>query len=297
MPTLWEEEHWKCGNECPAWSTGEKRVRCERRILPRQFSSLERIRSQRAPRSSEEEHVGLDMEKTKKEFINTQKIDAFMAISKAITSELYLDDILKLIVTVTAQVMSSKICSLMLLDEDKNELMVRATQSVSEAYNKKPNMRIGQGVAGRVFKENKPIVVQDVKKDPRYINKEIAKKEKLCSLLSVPLNIKDRPIGVINCYTSKPHKFTQAEIKVLTAVANQAAVAIKNAELITKTKIIQEELESRKLIERAKDILMKEAGLSGEDAYRKIQKQSMNTRRTMREIAEAIILTKELKNI
>jgi AmiR/NasT family two-component response regulator len=113
----------------------------------------------------------------------------------------------------------------------------------------------------------------------------------------VPLDIKNKPIGVINCYASKPHKFTDTEIKILTAVANQAAVAIKNAELITKTKIIQEELEARKLIERAKDILMKESGLSGEEAFRKIQKQSMNTRRTMREIAEAIILAKELKNI
>jgi len=235
--------------------------------------------------------------KNQKKEINTQKIDAFMAISKAITSELYLGDILKLVVTVTAQVMYSKICSLMLLDEDKNELVIRATQSVSETYNKKPNIKIGEGIVGKVFKENKPMVVQDVKKDLHYINKEIAKKERLCSLLSVPLNIKDKPIGVINCYTSKPHKFTQAEIKILTTVANQAAVAIKNAELITKTKIIQEELESRKLIERAKDILMKETGLSGEDAYKKIQKQSMNTRRTMREIAAAIILTKELKNI
>ncbi len=226
--------------------------------------------------------------------IDTTKIEAFTTISKAITSDLYIEDILKLIVTVTAEVLGSKICSLMLLDEDKNELMIRATQSVSEAYNKKPNIKIGEGVAGRVFKENKPLVILDVKKDPRYLNKEVAKKEKLCSLLSVPLDIKNRPIGVINCYTSKPHKFTEAEIKVLTVVANQAAVAIRNAELITKTKIVQEELESRKIIERAKDILMKEGGFSGEDAYRKIQKQSMNTRRTMREIAEAIILAKEL---
>jgi len=226
-----------------------------------------------------------------------QKIDAFTTISKAITSELYLDDILKLIVTVTAQVMHSKICSLMLLDEDKNEFVIRATQSVSAAYNKKPNIRIGQGIVGKVFKENKFMVIQDVKKDHRYINKEIAKKERLCSLLSVPLSIKDRPIGVINSYTSKPHQFIQAEIKTLTVVANQAAVAIKNAELITETKIIQEELKSRKLIERAKDILMKETGLSGERVYKKIQKQSMNTRRTMREIAEAIILTKDFKSI
>jgi len=237
------------------------------------------------------------MAKARCKKIDTGKIDAFTTISKAITSDLYIEDILKLIVTVTAKVMGSKICSLMLLDEDRNELIIRATQSVSDAYNKKPNIKIGEGVVGKVFKENRPMVVLDVKNDPLYINKEIAKKEKLCSLLSVPLSIKGRPIGVINSYTSKPHKFTDEEIKVFTVVANQAAVAIRNAELITKTKIVQEELESRKIIERAKDILMKESGLSGEEAYRKIQKQSMNTRRTMREIAEAIILAKDLKDI
>lgn len=236
------------------------------------------------------------MAKKKNYAIDTTKIEVLTEISRAITDELYLDDILKLIVTVTAKVFGSKICSLMLLDEEKNELIIRATQSVSEAYIKKPNIKIGEGAAGRVFKENRPMVIDDVKKDPRYLNKAVAVKEKLRSLLSVPLNIKGKPIGVINCYTSKPHKFTDTEIKVLTAVANQAAVAIKNAELITKTKIVQEELESRKLIERSKDILMKELNISGEEAYRKIQKQSMDTRRTMREIAEAIILARELKN-
>lgn len=224
-----------------------------------------------------------------------KKIEALSKISKAISSELYLENILKLIVTVTAEVMGSKICSLMLLDEDKRELAVRATQSVSEAYNKKPNLKLGEGIAGRVARENRPISVLDVKKDPLYINAEIARKEKLCSLLSIPLSVRGRVIGVINCYTSSPHRFTESEIDVLTTVANQAAVAIENMELMVKSKVIQEELETRKLIERAKDILMEELDISGEDAFRKIQKQSMNTRKPMREIAEAIILSKEIR--
>jgi len=77
-------------------------------------------------------------------------------------------------------------------------------------------------------------------------------------------------------------------------VANQSAIAIENTELMVKTRVIQEELETRKLVERAKDILMRDRGLSGEDAFHRIQKQSMNTRRSMREIAEAIILAKEI---
>ena len=63
---------------------------------------------------------------------------------------------------------------------------------------------------------------------------------------------------------------------------------------MVKTRVIQEELESRKLIERAKDILMKQRDLSGQDAYEWIRKRSMDTRKSMREIAEAIILAGEL---
>jgi signal transduction protein with GAF and PtsI domain len=223
-----------------------------------------------------------------------EQIEALSKISKAITSDLYLEDILRLIVTVTAEVMHSKICSLMLIDETMKELVVRATQSMSEEYNKKSNIKLGEGIAGEVAMKNQPIVVLDVKKDPRYINTKVAEKESLCSLLSIPLSVKGRVIGVINCYTSSPHRFTPTEIAVLTTVANEAAIAIEHTELMVKTKIVQEELESRKLVERAKDILMRRLKLTGEEAFHKIQRDSMNTRKSMREIAEAIILANEI---
>jgi len=226
-----------------------------------------------------------------------EQINALTKISKAIASDIYLEDILRLIVTVTAEMMGSNICSLMLIDEQKNELVIRATQSVSEEYNKKPPLKLGEGIAGKVVKENKPIAIKDVTKEKEYKHKDIAKKEDLCSLLCVPLAAKGKVIGVINCYTSKPHDFTETEINILTSVANQAAVAIENAELIVKSKVIQEELEIRKRIERAKGILMKEEGLTEEEAYLKIRKYSMDSRKTMREVAEAIILASDMRKI
>ena len=139
------------------------------------------------------------------------------------------------------------------------------------------------------------MVVYDISKEPEYKYKDIAKKEGLRSLLCVPLSVKGRIIGVLNNYTSQPHKFTKQEIDVLTSVANQAAIVIENAELMVKTRVIQEELETRKCVEKAKGILMKEQGLSEEEAFKKIQRQSMDTRRSMREIAEAIILIDTMK--
>ena len=224
-----------------------------------------------------------------------QQIKALSKISKAIASDLYLEDILRLIVAVTAQVMGSNICSLMLLDEKTKELVIRATQSISEEYNKKPPLKIGEGIAGKVVKENKPIAIKDIAKESEYRYGDIAKKEGLKSLLCVPLAIKDKVIGVINCYTPDPHDFTETEIDVLTSIASQAAIAIENTELMVKSRVIQEELETRKRIERAKGILMKSEGLSEEEAYFKLQKYSMDHRKSMREVAEAIIMAADMK--
>ena len=235
------------------------------------------------------------MPKKKNNLTSAQHIEALSTISGAITSDLYLEDILKLIVTVTAQVMKSKICSLMLVDEKDKLLKIRATQSISEKYNKKPPLTVGEGIAGKVVSEKKSRAVYDISKEPEYKYKEILKREGLASLLCIPLVVKGKAIGVLNCYTTKPHKFTKTETSVLTAVANQAAVAIENTELIVKTKVIQEELESRKIIERAKGILMKQNGLSENEAYKKIQRAAMDARKSMREVAEAIILSQAIK--
>lgn len=224
-----------------------------------------------------------------------EHIKALSKISKAIASDLYLEDILRLIVVVTAQVMNSNICSLMLIDEKTDKLVIRTTQSISEEYNKKPPLKVGEGIAGKVAKDNRPMVIKDVTKEKEYKYGDIAKKEGLYSLLCVPLAVKGKVIGVLNCYTPTPHDFTETEINILTSIADQAAVAIENTELMVKSRVIQEELETRKRIERAKGILMKEERLGEEEAYLKLQRFSMDHRKTMREVAEAIILSAEMK--
>lgn len=226
-----------------------------------------------------------------------QIIEALAKISDAVTSDLYLEEILKLIVTVTAEVMNSKICSLMLLDKATNELAVKATQSVSEFYNKKPNAKLGEGIAGRAAQQAKPITVLDVRKDKRYLNQEIAKKENLCSLLSVPLIFKGNVIGVLNCYTVKAHRFSQSEIRIIKSIASQAAIVIENFRLVVESQVIQEELESRKVIERAKGILMKRENLSEQGAYKLIRKYSMDKRKSMKEVSEAILLSAEMQKL
>jgi len=111
----------------------------------------------------------------------------------------------------------------------------------------------------------------------------------------VPMVVKEKAIGIVNVYTKEPHHFTEEEINVLQMVANQAAVAVENTKLMEETLKAKEALETRKLIERAKGILMKMNNLSEDAAYRLIHKKSMDTCRCMKEIAESIILMAELQ--
>lgn len=225
-------------------------------------------------------------------------IKALMDISRAITSDLYLEDLLKLIVMVTARVTGVEICSLWLIDERVNPTMIRlkASQTINPEYMKDRSLNMDEGVVGFVATHKRPLIVENVLDEPRFKEKEMAKKLGLVSMVSVPLQVKDeKVIGVLNCFTASRYKFSETEINLIITVANQAAVAILNTELMVKTKVVQEELETRKLVERAKDVLMNRRNKTGEEAYRWIRKRSMDTRKSMRCVAEAIILSEELE--
>ncbi|MBU3979842.1 MAG: GAF and ANTAR domain-containing protein [Proteobacteria bacterium] len=225
-------------------------------------------------------------------------IKALMDISRAITSDLYLEDILKLILMVTARVTGVEICSLWLIDESVSPIKIRlkASQTIDPEYMKDRSLNMNEGVVGFVATNKIPLIVENVLDEPRFKEKEMAKKLGLVSMVSVPLRVKDeKVIGVLNCFTASYHKFSETEVNLIITVANQAAVAILNTELMVKTKVVQEELETRKLVERAKDVLMNRRNKTGEEAYRWIRKRSMDTRKSMRCVAEAIILSEELE--
>lgn len=225
-----------------------------------------------------------------------QAIQTLSAVSHTVASNRYPEEVLQLIVSMTASLLGSKICSVMLLDDEKQELKIAATQSLSEAYRNKPSIKVSQSISGQAVLQKKPIVVRDVRKDKQFSFPDIAAAEGLVSLLSVPMLSKDKVIGVINTYTAHEHEFSKEDISVLQSVANQCASAIEQTRLLTEKLAAQEALETRKLVERAKGFLMKKRGLSEPEAFREIQKQSMDRRKTMKEIAEAILLVEELGN-
>jgi len=225
-------------------------------------------------------------------------IKAVMDISRVITSDLYLEDILKLIVMVLAKVTGVEICSLWLIDENSDPLKIRlkASQTIDPVYMKDRALNMEEGVVGFVATNKRPLIIDDVLKESRFKEKEMAKKLGLVSMVSVPLQVQgEKVIGVLNCFTAEPYIFSETEVNLITTVANQAAVAIMNTELMVKTRVIEEELETRKMVERAKEVLMRKRSKTGEEAYQWIRKRSMDTRKSMRTVAEAVLLSEELE--
>ncbi|CCK81390.1 GAF and ANTAR domain-containing protein [Desulfobacula toluolica] len=226
-------------------------------------------------------------------------IKALTDISRAITSDLFIEDLLKLIVMVTAKVTGVEICSLWIVNEDEKppKIRLKATQSISPEYIKDRALNLDEGVVGYVATHKKPLVLNDVLESDRFKEKEMAKKLGLVSMVGIPLITKDeKVIGVLNCFTATPHEFSETEINLLSVVANQSAVAIVNTELMVKTRVIQEELEARKKIEQAKEVLMHNRKMTGDEAYGWIRKRSMDSRKSIREVAEAVILSNEIFN-
>lgn len=221
-------------------------------------------------------------------------IQTLSAVSRTLTSDRYMEEILQLIVAMTATLLGSKICSVMLLDEESRHLRIAATQSLSDAYRNKPPVPVDQSLSGQAVIEKKPIFVANVQKDKRFSFPDIAVSEKLVSLLSLPMMFKDKVLGVINTYTAQEYDFSKEDISVMQSVANQCAAAIMQTRLLQEKLSAQEALETRKLVERAKGALMKKRGLSEQEAFREIQKQSMDRRKSMKEIAEALLLAEDL---
>ena len=157
------------------------------------------------------EHARL-FEDTKKK---AAQFDSLVKVSQTITSEHYLDEILNLIVVVTSEMLNSKICAILLLDERKEEMVIKAAKSLSEGYLKKGNVMVDNSVSGEVLKTKKPMAVYDVRSEPKFSHKEFAVKVELTSMLAVPMIVKENATGVINVYTKQAHHFSDEEIDCL----------------------------------------------------------------------------------
>lgn len=168
-----------------------------------------------------------------------EELSTLADVSEAITAPLYLDEMLDLVVEMAAHLMPVKATSLMLLEEG-DQLVRHAVHGLSDAYRRGPAISLGEGVTGGVAAEGRPAMVRDVRRAERYLHPDLAEEEGLFSLLSVPLQVRDRVIGVLNGYTGEPRSFDPQEVELFTTLANQTALAIENARLVVNTAVVRE---------------------------------------------------------
>ena len=224
-----------------------------------------------------------------------KRMEALAAVAQTISAESYLDRILQAISEMVAETLDSQVCSIMLIDEDRRELVISAARCSSPDYLHKMPLKIEDSLIGRVVREGRPITVPNVLAEKQFRYPELARKTGLASLLSEPLLTRDKVIGTINIYTREQRSFSDEEIGFVKAVAGQAAIAIENARLMSETLEMKRTLEARKLVERAKGILQQKYSLTEEEAYLRLRNESRRLRRPMRDLAEAVILADDLR--
>ena len=168
--------------------------------------------------------------------------ESLASVSRTINSTLNLDEALRAITREACELMRARMCSLMLLDETRDWLDLRASYGAGDAYIKKPRLGIEESLIGVVVRRKKPLQVANVQADTRYQNVELARREGLVSLLSVPLIFSGQAIGALNVYTARPYNFSNEEIKILGALAELSAIAIEKARLYERVVDVEEQL-------------------------------------------------------
>ena len=170
----------------------------------------------------------------------SNRLGALSEVSRTIAQSPYLEEILQLLVNLTAQQFNFKVCTVRLLDETRGELVLRATQAPAKAYQRKRAIKLGESIAGRALDQNKPQIVKDVQNEADYIGHDLAAEQRLLSMICVPLTMQDKAVGVLSCYTSQVRAFLPDEIKALETLAKQAAFSIEHAKLQVRSTLMQE---------------------------------------------------------
>ncbi|NQU94743.1 MAG: HD domain-containing protein [Candidatus Omnitrophica bacterium] len=161
---------------------------------------------------------------------NNSYFDFISELDKQFTNthELSFDKILKQSVKIAPILLNAKICNLRLIDSHKRILTTRVSKGLSKDYTKKTIVAIGDGIAGKVAAIKKPIVIKDTatRRDIKF--KKDIKKEKIRSLICVPILLKKETMGTLTVYGRKVGKFKKSDSTILMNFANHIAILIDN---------------------------------------------------------------------
>jgi two-component system, response regulator PdtaR len=232
----------------------------------------------------------------------TSQVALLHRVSSIVSSELSLDEMLGEIVGLTAQVTGCDACLVYLIERESGEIVLRASQVPHQVDLGNIRLKVGEGITGWVVEHRSVVALpSNASADRRFKKFQALVEDTYDAFLSVPLVSSGDVIGVINVHHRESHEHTPDEVALLTFVGEQMGGAIsksvlaeENARLVEETAEMRRQLETRKVVERAKGILQHRHGLTEEEAYLRLRNESRRLRRPMRELAEAIILSEDL---
>jgi len=197
----------------------------------------------------------------------------------------FLDKIIKLI----NKIIDVDSCFIYLYQNKK--LTLFASKKPHQNLLGKITLKEGEGITGWVAEHKKTVAIKEkAYLDPRFKFFKELPEDQYESFLSVPIIDKQGLVGVINLQNKKPKVFSKKEKQMVEIFASVIASGLRKVILQQKLGLLEEKLEERKIVEKAKGILMKKENLTEEEAYKKMQKEAMKKRKKLREIAEAVIL-------
>jgi uroporphyrinogen-III synthase len=221
-------------------------------------------------------------------------MDVLHEIGSRIAAADPLHAVLSRVVQFVASIVQCDSCFVYVLEQ--NDLVLRASKTPHPDVVDRLKLRVGEGITGWVAEHRHPVALgKRAFEDARFQTFNELPEDEYEAFLSVPLLSRGRLVGVINVQHRQPHDHSRREIQLISMVGFLVGAEIEMARLEVENTQLSERLEERKVVDRAKGILQRELGLTEEEAYATIQRQSRQRRRSKKEIADAIILSDEVR--
>ncbi|MEI6533305.1 MAG: ANTAR domain-containing protein [Candidatus Roizmanbacteria bacterium] len=204
---------------------------------------------------------------------------------------LQFNEFLKKLIKLLSQLIPADSYLIYLYDREKNQLILVGSKKSKAKLVGKLTMKSGEGITGWVVEHKKPVILEkEAYKDERFLFFKELPEDRYEAFLSVPIIDKKGVVGVINIQNKTPRKFSKEETKIVGGIVKIISSAFEQIALGRQVDFLKDKLEERKIVEKAKGLLMKLKGYSENEAYRVLQTEAMKKRKSIKEIADAIIL-------
>lgn len=205
-----------------------------------------------------------------------------------------LHEVLERVVEFATALVKCDSCLIYVLENE--ELVLRASKNPHPEVVDRLKLQVGQGITGWVAEHREPVAVaKNAVQDSRFQFFHELPEDTYEAFLSVPLLSRGRVVGVMNVQHRRQHTHNPREVRLMSTAGFLVGAEIELARLESENTNLSQQLETRKIVERAKGILQRDLSLDEEQAYLALQRQSRQKRKTMREVAEAVVMTDELR--